>query len=236
MRRWLVLLLSGCAVVVPPIAQQYNDACAQFIAAGALDQAEAACVHAIEYQPKYWDALHNLGLIAQQRGDFATARKRYIEAVRANQAMKQSYNALGLIAQREGDPRAAAEYFRQALAQHPEYVEARGNLGALLLAEKKPKEAELEFRQFVLSAPQVVLGHVGLANALAAQGKLEPAAAEAELATNLDVSDPRAWFLRGQLAEARGLGEEAKDHYERCLLGDEQHLECRRALERLTSD
>lgn len=231
-----VVALSGCPIVVPPIAEQYGDACAQFLTAGDLDQAEAACKHSLEYQPKYWNALHNLALIAQQRGDVPTAKKLYIEAVRANSAMKQSYNALGLIAQNENDFRSAEEYFRQALRQHPEYAEARLNLGALLLIQKKPREAEMEFRQLVMTAPELVNGHLGLATAFVAQNELEKGAAEAEVATNLNVADVRAWFLRGQIAQARGLGEEAKDHYERCLLADDQNLECTRALKRLTSD
>lgn len=231
-----VVALSGCPIVVPPIAEQYGDACAQLLTAGELDQAEAACRHSLEYQPKYWNALHNLALIEQQRGDLPAAKKHYIEAVRANQAMKQSFNALGLIAQNEGELKTAAGYFREALRQHPEYAEARLNLGALLLIQKKPREAEMEFRQLVMTAPQLVNGHLGLATALVAQHELEKGAAEAEVATNLNVADARAWVLRGQIAEARGLGEEAKDHYERCLLADDQNLECTRALKRLTSD
>lgn len=231
-----VVALSGCPIVVPPIAEQYADACAQFIAAGDLDQAEAACKHSLEYQPKYWNALHNLALIEQQRGDLTSAKKHYIEAVRANGAMKQSYNSLGVIAQGEGDLRSAAQYFREALRQHPEYSEARLNLGAVLLQQKKAHEAELEFRQLVLSDPQLVDGHLSLATALVLQNELEKAAVETEIATTLNVGDAAAWLLRGNVAEARGLGEEAKDHYERCLLADDQKIECTRALKRLTSD
>lgn len=237
MRRLLLALaFTGCPIVVPPIASQYNDACAQFIGAGDLDQAEAACKHAIEYQPKYWDALHNLGVIAQQRGDTATAKQRYIEAVRANQAMKQSFNALGVIAKQEGDARTAAQYFREALRQHPEYAEARLNLGSLLLGERKAKEAEGEFRQLVMVAPQLVNGHLGLAAALLEQGKLEEAAQVAERATELNVADATAWLLRARIAQARGLMDEAKDHLERCLLADESQPECIKALRQLTSD
>lgn len=228
--------LSACAINVPPMAAQYADTCAQLINVGDLDQAEAACRQSLEYQPKYWIALHNMALIAQQRGDVATAKKRYVEAIRTNSAMKESYNSLALIAQQEGDARTAEQYFRQALVQHPEYSEARRNLGALLLAERKPKEAEKEFRQLVLSAPALVEGHTGLATALAAQERLDEAAQHAQIATELNVADVRAWFLRGQIAEARGLGEEAKDHYDSCLLANEENLECRRALKRLTSD
>ncbi len=203
MRAWLVLLLSGCSIVVPPIAQQYSDACAQFIALGDLAQADAACDHSLEYQPKFWDALHNKGVIAQQRGDVATAKKFFIEAVRANPAMRQSYNSLGIIEQQ---------------------------------LDGKPAEAEGQFRQLVMVASTLVEAHLGLATSLVAQGKFAEAARSAERATDLNVGDAAAWFLRGQIDEARALREDAKDAYERCLLADEQKLECQQALKRLTSD
>lgn len=236
MRALVFVVLSGCSIVIPPIAQQYNDACAQFIAGNDLAQADAACDHALEYQPKFWDALHNKGVIAQQRGDTATAKKFFIEAVRANSAMRQSYNSLGIIEQQAGDRKTAAEYFRQALVQHPEYVEARRNLGVLLLLDGKPAEAEGQFRQLVMVAPTLVEAHLGLATSLVAQGKNDEGAKAAERATDLNVGDAAAWFLRGQIDEARGLTEDAKDAYERCLLANDQKLECQQALKRLTSD
>ena len=69
------LLLFGCPIVVPPPAQEANALCAQLLVAGRLDEADSACDHALEYQPRYWDALHNKGMIAQARGDKKKAKQ-----------------------------------------------------------------------------------------------------------------------------------------------------------------
>jgi len=79
-----VVLFNGCAIVVTQDARNANDACAQFIAMGDLPSADAACDLSLQYQPKYWDALHNKGLIAKFRGDLKAAKPVFTEAVPAN--------------------------------------------------------------------------------------------------------------------------------------------------------
>lgn len=231
MRFVFVLLLSGCPIVVPQVSQDYNGVCAQLLMAGQLDEADAACDHALEYQPRYWDALHNKGMIAQARGDKKTAKKFYIEALRANQHMKASLNSVGAIEMEEGDFPAAAGHFRAALVVEPAYLEARRNLGAVHLLQKNFTDAVKDFRQLLLVDPNLVEGHLGLASGLMGQNKFDEACPVLEKATTLNVGDDRAWLMRGACEQARGRHEEAKDAFERCLLANEKNLECRQALQ-----
>lgn len=232
-RSWLVLavVLSGCPIVVPGPAHDANALCAQLIAANDLSSAETACDHALEYQPKYWDALHNKGLIAQMRGQRDVAKKFYIEALRTNQAMKQSHNAIAALAMDEGDLDYAIDHFRAALRLDPQYIEARRNLGAALLRKKDYVEAEKAFRQFILVNGDISEAWIGFGVALNAQGKRDDAANAFEKATILDVGDDRAWLLRGLNELERSRIEEAKECFERCLLANEKNLECQQRLE-----
>jgi tetratricopeptide (TPR) repeat protein len=229
--RFLVfLVLCGCPVVVPQIAQDSNALCAQMITQGRLEDAETACDHALEYQPRYWDALHNKGLIAQMRGDKKKAKKLYIEALRTNQHMKASLNSLGAIEMEEGDLKSAAEHFRAALVVDPSYLEARRNIGAVHLQQMDFAAAEKDFRQLLLVEPNLVEGHLGLASAQMAQQKFDEACAVLERANTLDVGDDRAWLMRAACEKERGRLDQVKEAIERCLLANEKNLECQKVL------
>jgi tetratricopeptide (TPR) repeat protein len=229
--RYLILLvLCGCPIVVTQQSEEYNAVCARLLMVGQLDEADSACDHALEYQPRYWDALHNKGMIAQLRGEKKKAKQFYIEALRANQAMKSSLNSIGALTMEEGDLEGAIEFFRRALVVDPAYIEARRNMGAAHLQQRDFAAAVKDFRQLLLVNPNVVEGHLGLAAGLMGQENFDEACPVLERATNLDVSDDRAWLMRGGCEQARARLEEAKDAFERCLLANEKNLECQQAL------
>ncbi|MFO0599346.1 MAG: tetratricopeptide repeat protein [Myxococcaceae bacterium] len=223
---WVAVVLSGCATVIPPQAREANDLCAQLITGGDLPNAEAACDHALEYQPKYGDALSNKALIAQTRGDTAAAKKLYIEALRVNNDQLQAHNALGVLSRDEGDLKAAIEHFKAALHVEPRFLPARRNLGAAHLAQKDWVEAEKDFRQFLLIEQSIVEGWLGLGLAFHNQKKFEEAEGAFEKATLLDVNDASAWHLRAANAVQLGNIELVKDCVERCLLADPKKIEC----------
>jgi tetratricopeptide (TPR) repeat protein len=228
-----VVLFNGCAIVVTQDARNANDACAQFIAIGDLPSADAACDLALQYQPRYWDALHNKGLVAKFRGELKTAKQFFIEAVRANPDMRQLYNALGAMAAEAGDTKTAIEFYESALRTDPRYLEARRNVGSIHLRRKDFAAAEKSFRQLILVQHDVVEGWLGLAASFSGQGKLDEAAQALEKATMLNVSDPLPWWMRGENALDRGELEEAHEFFERCLLADAKDLRCQRRLAEL---
>jgi tetratricopeptide (TPR) repeat protein len=123
----LVVLLGASAcppavIVVPDLARVRADECVHLYAEGDLDQAEAACDQALEFQPKFWDALHNKGLIRLKRGDRAQAKALFIAALRANQDMAASYSMLGLLALEDRDFATAKDHFRAALRVNPDFM------------------------------------------------------------------------------------------------------------------
>lgn len=232
----LLLLLTGCPIVVPQQSQDYNALCAQLLVQGQLDEADAACDHSLEYQPRYWDALHNKGMIAQARGDKKKAKQFYIDALRANPHMKSSLNSLGALELEAGDLKSAIQYFKGALTVDPNYLEARRNLGAAHLQQKNFADAVKDFRQLLLAEPNLVEAYLGLGVGLAGEGKTEEACQAFERATTLNVGDDRAWLLRAGCEQTRGRRDELKDALERCLLANEKNLECQQALKAISSD
>ena len=132
-----------------------------------------------------------------------------------------------------------------------------GGAGTLTRADLSPAQ-ELEYRDALdqaLRAGQALLlqggsaldaavaadgdvvdGWLGLAASYAGQKRNAEACEFYEKATTLDVNSALAWLLRGTNEALLGRHAEAKDSFERCLLADEKKIECRTALERLTSD
>ncbi|HEY3594424.1 MAG TPA: tetratricopeptide repeat protein, partial [Polyangiaceae bacterium] len=136
MRRFLYVILTatgliaGCAGTAPlqPKAVQLNRAGTEALAGGDLETAEARFALALEYHPRFVEALVNLGLVEMQRGNFARARLDFERALRINSDLAQPHHALGVLAERERRPDVAAEHYREALRVNPGFAASRGNL------------------------------------------------------------------------------------------------------------
>lgn len=230
------LSCSGCIPIrVPDIARQYNDQCAVLLTAGDLDQAEAACAQALEYQPQYWDALHNMGLICEARGDTERAKTFFRKSLRANPDMAQSYNSLGTIAAKERNYTAARDYFMAALRVNPDYAEARANLASACLRSNDLDGAERAYRQLVLSSPNLSEAHAGLGVVMMLKQRPGEAVGWFSKAVQLEARYAAGWKGLGAAYESLGRVDEARDAWETCLDANPDDLECRQALSRSRS-
>lgn len=188
-RSWLVLaalLVVGCvgAAPLPPRALELNQAGAEALAAGDLETADARLSLALEYHPRFVDALVNLGLVELQRGNFSRARRLLARARRYNQDVAQPHHGLGVLAEREGDPRRALGHYRDALNIDPGFYPARANAARLLFAVGLVGDSLLQHRRLMEAAPEQPEGSVGLVECLLRLGRV--AEADAELAVALE--------------------------------------------------
>lgn len=236
--RWTVpaltlLSLTACFPIrVPDAAVAFNTECARLFAEHALDDAEAACDHALEYQDRYWDALTNKALVRLARGDRTAARGLFQRAIHANPDMAQARVDLGVMELEDGHPARAREQFREALRTNPDYAEARHDLGIACLALDEPKEAERAFRQLTLSAPLLSQGWADLGGALLVQRRFEEALGPLHHAVELEAGYADAWRGLGAAYGALGRASDARDAYERCLLAAPHDAQCRDGLSR----
>jgi tetratricopeptide (TPR) repeat protein len=164
----LILMLLGCAGTAPlaPKAVDLNRAGSDALAAGDLQTAEARFALALEYHPRFVEALTNLGLVEMQRGNFARARVQLERARRINPDLAQPHHGLGVLAEREHRPDLAAEHYRDALKVNPGFGSSRANLGRLLYAAGQYDEAREQFLRLVEVDPGQLAGHTGLAETL----------------------------------------------------------------------
>lgn len=165
----LVLVLStGCAnnAALHPNAVDHNRAGAEALASGDLEAAHANFALALEYHPRFVEALTNLGLVEMQRGNFERARTLFERACRYNDDLAQPHHALGVLAERERRPDLAAEQYRQALRVHPGFGPSRANLGRVLFSAGLFDEAREQFTRLLASDESEPSGYIGLAETL----------------------------------------------------------------------
>jgi len=167
--RWCwPLLLVGCSagVPLPPQAAVLNQAGVEALARGDLETADARLSVALEYSPRFVEALVNLGLVELERGNFARARLLCERARRLNPDVAQPHHALGVLAERERRPDLASKHYYEALRVDPGFAPARENLGRLLFRAGLVEEALVQFQRLVAVAPDSPSARASLCAAL----------------------------------------------------------------------
>lgn len=175
------LLLGGCSGAAPLPAQALalNRAGAEALARGDLETADARLSLALEYSPRFVEALVNQGLVELQRGNFERARELIARARRLNPDVAQPHHALGVLAERQARPDEASRHYYDALAVDPGFTPARANLARLLFDGGLLNEALVQLRRLAEADPDSVEAQLGLAETLLRLGRI----AEAEAVT-----------------------------------------------------
>src|SRR5208283_3129151 len=95
--------------------------------AGKLPQAEALCRQILQLSPLHSRALHLLGVIASQKGQYANALELIDRAIQVNPDFAEAHHnrgsALNVLEQHE----AALESYDKAILLKPDYEQARSN-------------------------------------------------------------------------------------------------------------
>ncbi|HYP75405.1 MAG TPA: tetratricopeptide repeat protein [Polyangiaceae bacterium] len=184
---------------LPPKALALNEAGVAALASGDLETADARFSLALEYNPKFVDALTNQGLVELQRGNFERARQLLTRARRLNPDVAQPHHALGVLAERERRPDLASPNYYEALRVDPGFAPARANLAHLLYNGGLYEEALVQFRRLVEVAPDVIASHAGLAATLLHLERVAEASEVIERALAAAPDDPELSILAARL-------------------------------------
>ena len=143
--------------------------------AGRLPEAETLYRHILQMEPNHPDALHFLGVLAQQVGKHEIAVELIGKAIKCRADYPEAHYNLGIALYALGKIDAAAASYRQALALKRDYAEAHYNLGIALKEQGKLDEAINSFRQALKLKPDYAEARHNLGVTFSELGKLDEA-------------------------------------------------------------
>lgn len=195
---------------LPPKAVELNRAGTEALREGDLETAGARFSLALEYSPRFVEAVVNLALVEQERGNLERARHLLERARELNPDVAQPHHGLGVLAERLGQNEAASKHYFEALAVDPGFAPARANLGRLFFEAGDYERARIQFKRLVEVAPDEVQGHAGLTSTLLKLHRTPEADATLAKALKRFESDPQLRLLQarrllrqGKLADAK---------------------------------
>lgn len=172
---------------------QALDLAVQHHNAGRLDEAEEIYNQILAALPDQQDALHLLGLVANERGDNERAADLIERAIAIAPEVGEMHGNLALVLQDLGRLEEAAERLERALALSPDFAEGHNNLGLLRHELGQPAAAAVHFERALEIAPDFAEAHGNLGNALLQTDRPDEAAIHYRKA--LDLAPDQAGVL-----------------------------------------
>jgi protein O-GlcNAc transferase len=185
--------------------------------AGNIAQAEFLYKMVLQADKKQFDALHMLGLIEAQRGNFAAGLTRIQDALRVRPNAPEALINLGRIQGELGDQAAAIATYKKALAADPKSPLAHSNLSILLRQEGQSEEALSHCDAALAAVPNYPDAHSNRGNALHDLERYEEALTAYNKAVALAPNHASAHLGRGNVFRALERRDDALSAYDRAI-------------------
>lgn len=114
---------------------------------GRRDDALTFAERAAGLRPDFAEAHLTVGILYEQRGDFAASEASYRKALALKPYMVDTTNNLGITLARQGRLAEAEALHRKAIQMKPDYTEAHYALAIALVMQQKFEEALVEFKE-----------------------------------------------------------------------------------------
>ncbi len=201
-----------------PIAPPRLDEVIKRHKSGDWAAAEAGYRAYLEWHPRHYQALMNLGVVLSQ-----TLRKEEAaEWMRKSIEEKPDYvvglSNLGTVLRDLGRLDEAMDAFERALALKPDYAEAHNNLGTIYKDRLEWGKAESHFRQAMAYRTDYVTAINNLAGTLVLMGRIKEAEASAQQASILDPRLAEPEIVLGQVRHDEGDLEAALECFSNALM------------------
>lgn len=184
---------------------------------GQLQQAKAGYEALLATEPQHYQALHLLGLVALQTGNFAAAVDLIGKAIDIFPHSADFYANRGVAQQQLQQFEAAVASYSRAIALNPQQVGACSNRGMALHRLGQLDAALASYDQAIALSPGNPEFHFFRANVLQALQRQADAIAGYDRAIALRPDHAQACFNRGFSQQALGLWEAATASYDRAI-------------------
>jgi tetratricopeptide (TPR) repeat protein len=192
---------------------------------GELAQAAALYFEVLAAEPDNFDALHLLGVYAQQTGDNQAAYDLITRAVGIDPAAAHAHTNLGIVLQKMERYDDALRSHRKALEIEPDNQTALNNCGATLLKMRRPAEAVDCFERALRITPVYVEAMGNLGNAYIDLRRYPEALLCLDRALLLSPHFAAAHFNRGNALQGQNRIAEALAAYGRTLEIEPDHVD-----------
>jgi protein O-mannosyl-transferase len=162
------IAMAGAAVALGLSVMTWNYA-------GAYSDEETLWRYTLERNPKAWAAHNNLGLIAEERGEWNAAEAHYREALAIKPDFAKAHYNLGLLSERLGRRTDAAHHYSEAIRIQPHYAECHNNLAVLLFHQDRNEEAIGHYLKALQFRSDFALAHYNLSFSLLKAGRRDDA-------------------------------------------------------------
>jgi protein O-GlcNAc transferase len=184
---------------------------------GRLAEAEQIYTNILAARPRYLDALHLLGVLKYQAGEYTEALRLIEAALRQKPKAPEVYRNHGLVLRALTRHQNAVASFNRALALRPDYPDALFDRGIALQALNRNQEALASFDRVLALKPDHTSAFNSRGVALAMLGREEEALASFERAIALDPGHADAHYNCGNALGALERHEDALGAYDKAL-------------------
>jgi protein O-GlcNAc transferase len=195
------------------------------VQAGQWVEAEAICRHMLAVQPRYFHALHLLGIMELRRGRNAQAAEWLGLAVAVDAGQPQAFSNLAVALLAIKRPEEAYAHCRRAIALKPDFAEALANAADALCALNRRSEAVLLYDRAIAASPLLIAAHFGRAGALLALKSLDAAVAGFDQVLRIDPAFIPAIVNRGNALFQLKLYDDALAAFDGALQASPDSLE-----------
>ncbi len=171
---------------------------------GQLDEARVLYESVLKKQPKHFDALHMLGVLAYQTGKLERAATLLAKAIAIDPDDARARNNYGNVLQDMRRPEQALVQYNRAIALDPNYPEAHNNRGDLLQKAGRIDAALASYDKAIMLSPRYAGAYFNRGNLLKSIGQWDQAIASYDQALAIAPDYTDAHHNRGHaLAECK---------------------------------
>lgn len=184
---------------------------------GRLQPAQALYRQVLELNPRQFDALHLLGVLARQQGDAEQAMALISQAITIDGRQAKAHANLGVALMDAGRAQGALASYERAIALLPDYAMAWSNRGNALRKLGRPDEALQSYQRALEIQPTYAEAHCNRAIVLQDQARYLEALGAAEDALNIKDRYADAWFARGNALHCLRQLPDAVESFDRAI-------------------
>ncbi|MGA1796888.1 MAG: tetratricopeptide repeat protein [bacterium] len=171
---------------------------------GDLDKSIHAAQRSLALDPRYVDALNQLGQLSLDRKNYDEAAGFLRKAIELDPNHLQAHNNLGVLFHRLGRGDDALREFEKSLSIDPNSAEAHNNRGSIFMEKGLYNQAEEEFSAAVRIKPDYIEAIINLGTVHLHRAEYAAAANAYTKAVEMAPGHQGAWTHRGILYLAQG--------------------------------